>query len=193
MGIVIAVALAGLTGLASQVTRQDQELELASSPGSGIVVRSDVLGIWLPYSIFELANGATPVPEISTHEELQHVLERQKQKNLWYALTIRGHQVNGEFVDLTIVRRPYDDPHGIAEMVQVLDAVAGNPPRTPARDFSTASVHIIPDDSLNREPREVIAELLGHPSESIVEPPCLEPCEHPKWSSPAPDEMDDVP
>ena len=45
----------------------------------------------------------------------------------------------------------------------------------PRMDFSTASVHIIPDDSLNREPREVITELLGHPSESIVEPPCIEP------------------
>ncbi len=60
MGIVIAVGLVALTGLASQVTRQDQQLELASSPGSGIVVRSDVLALWLPRSMFELANGATP-------------------------------------------------------------------------------------------------------------------------------------
>ena len=150
MGIVIAVALAGLTGLASQVTRQDQELELASSPGSGIVVRSDVLGLWLPCSMFEVANDVTPLQEISSHRELQHVLERQKQKNLWYALTIRGHQVNGEFIDLTIIRKPYADLNGIPEMVQILDAVAGHPPRTPAMDFSTASVHIIPDDSLNR-------------------------------------------
>ncbi len=112
---------------------------------------------------------------MSTHQGLQDVLERQNQKNLWYALTIRGHQVNGEFIDLTIIRKAYDDPNGTPEMVQILKAVAGNPPRTPARDFSTASVHIIPDDSLIREPREVITELLGHPSESIVEPPCVEP------------------
>ncbi len=171
----IAVGIVALTGLASQVTRQDQQLELASSPGSGIVVRSDVLALWLPYSIFELANGATAVPEISTHRGLQHVLAQQNQKDLWYALTIRGHQVNGEFIDLTIIRKPYDDPNGTPEMVQILEAVAGNPPRTPDMDFSTASVHIIPDDSLNREPREVITELLGHPSESIVEPPCVEP------------------
>jgi hypothetical protein len=174
-GIVIAAGLVVLTGVASQVTRHDQQLELANGPGSGIVVRSDVLGLWLPYSMFELVNGATPVAEISTHQGLQHVLVQQNQKNLWYALTIRGHQVNGEFIDLTIIRKPYDDPNGTPEMVQILNTVAGNPPRTPAMDFSTASVHIIPDDLLNREPREVVAALLGHPSESIAEPPCFEP------------------
>ena len=52
-GIVIAVGLVALTGLASQVTRQDQQLELASSPGSGIVVRSDVFLLRLPRSMFE--------------------------------------------------------------------------------------------------------------------------------------------
>ena len=91
--------------------------------------------------MFELANGATPVPEISIHQELQHVLARQNQRNLWYAVTIRGHQVNGEFIDLTIIRKPYDDPNGIPEMVQILDAVAGNPPPTPARFLDRLGSH----------------------------------------------------
>ena len=146
-----------------------KQLEPADRPGSGIIVRSELLRLWLPQTLTELAKRQSQFRVVRTHEELQRFLELQDRKDLWYALTMRGHQVNGDFVDITFIRWPYDDPLHFPELLEILATAAGNPPRDPDADFSTASVHIIANDSLNREPREVIAELLGHPSEPVLD------------------------
>ncbi len=48
IGIVIAAGLTLLTRLATHVTRQDQELEPANFPGSGVNLHTDVVGLWFP-------------------------------------------------------------------------------------------------------------------------------------------------
>jgi hypothetical protein len=48
MVVMIAAGAVGLTGFAVQVSRQDPELASAGQPGAGIIVRSEVVRIWLP-------------------------------------------------------------------------------------------------------------------------------------------------
>jgi hypothetical protein len=154
MTIVIVAAVVGLTRFASHVTRQAQELTFADAPGAGNVIRTEVLHVWLPQTLFER----------SKHQSPQRSLELQGRENFWYAVTTRAHQVNGEFADVTFIRRPCDDPEHFPELLEFLAAAGGNPPIDPDANFSKAEVHIIAEKLPKRGPREVMAELLGHPS-----------------------------
>jgi hypothetical protein len=165
--IVFAAGVMGLAWLSCHVTRRDQGLEPDNSPGAGIAVRSEPIHLWLPRTLTELAQRQSQSRVVRTHEELRRFLELEGREDLWYALTARGHQVNGQFVDITVIRRPYDDAPHFPELLAILATVAGDPPRHPDADFSRASVHIIAEELLNSEPREVMAELLRHPSPSL--------------------------
>jgi hypothetical protein len=153
MAIVIVAAVIGLNGFASHVTRRAQEASSADGSGDGTVIHTEALHLWLPETLFSR----------TTHESLQQFLERPGQENIWYALTMRGHQVNGAFSDITIIRRPCNDPDHLPELLDILATAGGNPPSDPIVDFSTAAVHIIDEELAKREPSEVIAELLRHP------------------------------
>jgi hypothetical protein len=185
MGFVIAAGPMLLIRLASHVTRQAQEVEPANRPGSGVIVHTDVIGLWLPQTLIDLAKHLSPFPAPRTHQELQRFLERQNQKNLWYAVTIRGRQVSGALVDITLIRLPYNDPDHFPELLDILAAIAGNPPRDTTADFSTASVHILAGDSLKGEPREIIAEFLHDASQPVAEKRSPAPSEPAKPSCPA--------
>jgi hypothetical protein len=159
--IVIGGGSLGLTLFASHLARQDRVPEPDNHPGSGIIVRSEVLRLWLPQTLIELAKRQTLPSRIRTHEELQRTLECLCQRDVWYALTARAHKVNGERVDLTTIRWPYRDSRYFPELLDVLALAAGEPPSDPTPGFSDVSISVLPDDSLKREPREVMREVLG--------------------------------
>jgi hypothetical protein len=161
-GILVAAAI-GLIWIASHATRPRQELGSGESLGGGIVVRYELLDLWLPETVIELAREPFRAQAVGDHQDLKRLLELRNQQDLWYALTARGHQVNGGFVDLTVIRRPYHDPKCYSEFRAVLATAGGDPPREPDSDFSTASIHLIPAELATREPRGAIAELLGQP------------------------------
>jgi hypothetical protein len=159
--IVIGGGSLGLTIFACQLARQDRVPELENHPGSGIIVRSEVLRLWLPQTLIELAKRQTQPSRIRTHEELLRTLECLRQRDVWYALTARAHKVNGELVDLTTIRWPYRDSRYFPELLDVLALATGEPPSDPTPGFWNVSVSVLPDDSLTREPREVMREALG--------------------------------
>jgi hypothetical protein len=128
-----------------------------------------VLHLWLPETLIELASRQAQSPVVRDPGEMRRYLELREQECLWFALTTRGHQVNGEFVDMTVIRRPYQEPHLFPELRAMLAKAAGNPPRDPTAELSTASVHIMTEESWKREPREVIGELLAHLSPPVVQ------------------------
>jgi hypothetical protein len=70
-------------------------------------------------------------------------------------------------VDITIIRRPCNDPVHLSELLDILATAGGNPPGDSNLDFSKAAVHIIAEELAKREPGEVIDELLGHPSPGV--------------------------
>jgi len=162
MGTLVVAALMGLAGLSSRVVQPDRQDEENDRPGGGIVVRSEVLRLWLPEPLIVLAKRQSRAPVLRDHGELQRFLELDHQEDLWFALTIRGHQANGGFADITFIRRPYADSEYFPELLNVLAVAAGNPPDYPTvdlLDFSTASVHVIPTELCNHDPREAIADL----------------------------------
>jgi hypothetical protein len=157
MAIVFAAGVIGLARLSVHVARQAEKQDTADRPDAGIIVRTEVLSLWLPQTLIERAK----------HQSLQQFLKLPDQDDMWYAVTMRLHQVNGHFEDTTFIRRPCDDPNHMEELLQILATVAGNPPRSPVVDFREASVHCIPRELLKREPRKLMAELLGNPSPTV--------------------------
>jgi hypothetical protein len=162
IGILVAAAI-GLIRLASHATRPHQELGSDEPPGGGVVVRYEFVHLWLPETLIELAGEPSRARVVRDHQDLKRLLELRNQQDLWYGLTARGHQVNGGFVDLTVIRRPYHDPQYFSEFLAVLAAAGGDPPRDPVSDFSTASIRLIPAELAKREPCGAITELLSQP------------------------------
>jgi hypothetical protein len=153
----------GSTRLSFHVARQAHEPEPADQPGAGIIVHSELLRLWLPQELTDLSKRQPQSLVVRTHEEMQRLLETPDRRRLWYALTFRVRQLNGKVVDLTFIRRPHDDPRHFPEFLDILATAAGNPPRGPDADYSKASVSIIAQESSEREPRDVMAELLNGP------------------------------
>ena len=125
-----------------------------------VVVENGQVGS-VPQTLIELAKRQTLPSRIRTHEGLQRTLECLRQRDVWYALTVRAHKVNGERVDLTTIRWPYRDSRYFPELLDVLALAAGEPPSDPTPGFSNVSISVLPDDWLTREPREVMHAALG--------------------------------
>jgi hypothetical protein len=66
--------------------------------------------------------------------------------------------------DITVFRRLYTDVLAFAQFLDILATAAGNPPSDPDADFTNASIHMIPEDLLKGDPREVISEWLRQPA-----------------------------
>lgn len=169
MVFMIGAGMMGLTRFAFHVSKQGQNLAPADRPGAGIIVRSEVLRIWLHPTLIELATRQSQSEVIRTHEDLRRVLELRGQKNLWYAVTIRGHRVDGDFVDILFLRQPYTEPRLFPEFLEILATTVGNSAGATTDDFSTASVHILPEDLVKLELRDAIAELQSDPA-ALVNP-----------------------
>jgi hypothetical protein len=164
MVLVIAAATLALAQIGSDVSTPDENLASADLPDTGVIVRYELHRIWLPPTLMELAKTRSQSRTFSTFEDLKRILEHRGQQDVWYAVTLRGQQDDGDHVDLTFVRQPYHDRNRFPELQTILAAAAGNRPIDAAADSSTPSVHLLPETALKREPREVMAELLGYPN-----------------------------
>jgi hypothetical protein len=166
--IVLLVApLIGLSWLVSLGGRGG-EAEAGNCSGCGVIVREEVLCLWLPGTLCVAAERPNELARLRTHEELREWLRARNEEDLWYALTSRGHQVNGGSADRTVIRLPGHDPSLFEEFLAVLATAGGNPPRYPLVDFSTAIVRRIPDEIRDREPRDAMVDLLGLTSTPVV-------------------------
>jgi hypothetical protein len=162
--LTLGIGILGLARFASQVGTRNPRLAFDDRPDSGIFLRSEVLDIWLPQTFVELASHQARTGELRTHDELQRFLEVRGQGGLWYAVTIRGYQAEGRHEDLTEIRWPQQGARDFPEFLAILSALAEDQPTDPANQYSTASFHVLPQALIEREPREVMAELLCHPN-----------------------------
>ena len=154
--VVFLTTAIGLTQFDALAPRPSGALEFSDPPGSGVIVRSEVIHMWLPEILADPARQEFPALVARTHQELKKMLERGGQENLWYAISVRGHQANLGAADISFIRRPYCEPENFQELMDVLATVAGNPPCYPSADYSAAIVHIIPAGMSRREWLEVI-------------------------------------
>jgi hypothetical protein len=165
--VVLATALVataiGFSWLDTRVNRAGGRLEAVDRPGSGVNVRAQVLHVWLPQSMIDIARSNSASPIAQSHQELPTALERRVEENRWYALTTRGYQANGDVADIILIRRPDREPQHFQELEDILASLAsatGDPPRDPSSRYFGAKLHILPRELIEREPRAVIEELL---------------------------------
>ena len=115
--------------------------------GSGIVVRSEVVDLWLPGELIELADAPSPIAK--NHDDLRRVLDDRKLQALRYGLTIRGHQINGGYSDITYIRHPYDEPLHCQELLDILAEMSDTADRDVESKFPSARVHTVTEAFLN--------------------------------------------
>jgi hypothetical protein len=127
-------------------------------------VRTEVLRLWLPETLIDFEEHRSPSSAPPIHSELRAFLERRRQTHLWYAMTTRGHQVDGRLVDMTFIRRPYSDSQHFQEFLDVLATAAADPAQYPTMSYAGAEVHILPRELSEREPAEVVEELKSRSS-----------------------------
>jgi hypothetical protein len=149
--VLVAAAMAGAAWLTADSIRPEEGVESDAYPGAGMIVRSEALHLWLPDRIGELASHPDRLAILRDYEGFRRFLERRGQETVHFAVTYRAYQVNGGRTDITFVRRPYDEPSVFQELSAIL-AGAGEPDRG-------ASVHVVPEALLNREPSAMLAEM----------------------------------
>jgi hypothetical protein len=163
MVLVLTAGGLALTDFASDVDKRDQNLADGGQPEAGIIVRSEVLHIWLPPAFVEWATRQRSSGVMRTHEDLKRFLERRGQEKLWYAMTARAHQANGNSVDMAVVRQPYSEPNSFPEFLHILAVATENSSDEATDKLSSASVHVLPEESMKCEIRDVMAELQRNP------------------------------
>ena len=160
--VILTVALAaGSTWIDLSEARPGRGLEADDTPDSGYVVRIEVIDIWLPDILIDLARQPAGPCSAQSHQDLKTILERNGQQNLWFALTMRHYQINGGAGDLTYIRHPYSEPEHFQELRSVLAIAAGKPPLDPSRFGAGYAVHIVPKELTDREPREAVEQFLS--------------------------------
>jgi hypothetical protein len=103
---VIAGGAIGLTIFATHVSKQDQKHADTSMRGGGMVLRFEILRVWLPQALVELAKHEPPTGAITTYEDLRRLLELRGQENVWYAMNVRGITRTDSFLICRIFAGP---------------------------------------------------------------------------------------
>lgn len=159
MAILLTAAVVGLAEVDSLSAGRGPESEPPEPPGSGTVIDAEVLQVWIPETFAKVATRQPRSHVIRAHEDLRRSLDDLDERGLWYAVTIRGQQVNGAYVDMSFIRHPYDDPQHFQEAMLVLARASGTPGCEDAGCFSTASVRVISDELSRQGPAWLIARL----------------------------------
>ena len=149
-------AAIGLTQFGAMAPQSIAAPESSDPPGSGLIVCSEVIRLWVPESLVDPARHELPALAAQTHQELKKVLGRRGMENLRYAITVRTHQANHRTEDISYIRNPYRQPEYFPELMDVLTAVAESPSRDPSADHSAAIVHIVPAGMSEREWLEAV-------------------------------------
>jgi hypothetical protein len=143
----VAAFAIGLTSVDLGPARPIDATESTSTdpPGSGVIVRSEVLSLLVPEVMVDLAQSRFDVALAPASKQGKATLEGITKEDLWYAMTVRTYQVNGRSVDITYIRHPYSCPESPSqEFRDVLSKLAGKPPRHPIVDYSPATVKLVP-------------------------------------------------
>jgi hypothetical protein len=128
---------------AVQAPQLGREQEGDDRPGGGITIHNQVLELWLPQKLVDLAKREPGSVVVQTHPELQRILERQQDQEMVYAITIRAHQANGGAANITFLRCPYRERETLSEFRDIMATAAGSPPRTPMTDYSCTKILVM--------------------------------------------------
>jgi hypothetical protein len=171
MTAVMLGGIAGLIGLGSHVNTSDPDQGMEWHAGERDLIYSEIAALFVPAKLIELAHDPSVDADMESDEAIRLCLGRRGLEKAWYLVVARGFQVNGELVEMTAYTLPYEMPAKRREFRQVLETLAGKPPRDHLVDYSTARVRIIPPGLESAEPREVIEAMPIGPTQSEPESP----------------------
>lgn len=156
-GAVVTAIAVGFPRPAAQAPRPGREGESEDRPGSGMTVYSQVLHIWLPEPLADMAKGQSPPGVPQSHHELRQALQREGYQDLWYAYAVRLLQDNGATSEILFIRHPYSESERFQDFLDILATAAGKPPRYLAADYVDAKLHVMPGSMSSRQFLETIA------------------------------------
>ncbi len=142
--------MAGAIGL----IRLARHVMTAESPSNGgIVVRNEVISLWMHPALFDLAQRPCESAACRSREGFRRYAGARGLEKAWYVITAKGFQINGETMVVSTIRRPYDMSEPFySEFPGILAIAAGKAPRDPMTDFTKAKVGIIPSRFLDADP-----------------------------------------
>jgi hypothetical protein len=101
----LAVAAAGAVSLA----RLAYHVTTPGSEGNGgIIVRSEVVSLWLHPALFDLTQQPADVAACQSLDGFRRYAEQRGLQKAWYAITARSFQINGQIAVHSTIRRPYE-------------------------------------------------------------------------------------
>lgn len=153
--VVALIVIVGGSGQPSGPTQGEECVEVHT--GSGTITHSEVIHLWLPESVWELASPQAPI--LRDPHDLRRYLQRLSRQDLRYAVTIRGHQGNGDYFDIHFIRTPCDYLVHFQELLNVLADVSVIPGHETAANFPGASTHVVSEEILRRKPSAILKEL----------------------------------
>jgi hypothetical protein len=157
LGLIGALAI-GSTWLDARASRPSRAVVGNEPHGTGIIVGNQVIRLWLPENLLEMAVHQHEPWQRRVQADLRAVLDRRGQDRLWYGLTIRTRQADGRSVEITFFRRPCcTSSERFAEFLDVLATAAGNPPDK----YAGAEVRVLPGDLPAPQGRQVVEQLVS--------------------------------
>jgi hypothetical protein len=120
VAIAIAVIVLSDLGEGTPAERPDDEPATAA-PGSGIIIRSEIVGLWLPALMSDLLERGASSASFESHEALKQFLAACGRTELWYSTTVRSHRADGGTFDCSFVRVPYLEPDSFPEFLSILE------------------------------------------------------------------------
>jgi hypothetical protein len=160
LGIVVVAGVFGLIRFAGHIAQQDQAHSSADSLAFVSVDHYEVVRIWVPAPLVELARSPARSVVTRSHADLRRFLENSHEQALWYAFTNRMYQRDGSYSDCTYLRHPYDDPVLLPELAHLLAGVHNRPPEWEIGVYAHTSFGVVPDQLVKREWRLVVGQLL---------------------------------
>jgi hypothetical protein len=162
IGVLCVGAAIGLMRLSSALPRPRASAEYIGPPGSGTTVRTELVDIWLPRELYELARRRAE-NRLTLSDDTVWALEwtQQRDKHLWYALSDRLYQVDGRVAEVTTIYTPDRYSWQPDRLPELVAAIAAELPHDTNSQRLQAKLHIIPEALLSLEPRVAMAAVLA--------------------------------
>src|SRR5262249_51717794 len=129
--------------------------------GTGVDERSEIVEIWLPKALYDLVNDEPELHTVRSGAELRSRLKANGSAPVWIAFRVRHFSRDGRSTDIRHFNYPCDESGPVfRQCLDLVATAAGKPPHYPLVDFSAAKVGIIPDPLMQRNPRDVLDELM---------------------------------
>jgi hypothetical protein len=160
IAILLAAAIAALTHLSSYAQPPEPDDDFPGSPGSGLIIRSEITRLLVPGRLLELARQDTGHSSIERAIDLQRRLKAQGLEDLWYVVTRNTLMANGGTMDLSFIRYPAREPVHFREFQEDLALLAPDAARAPSDEERPVSIERIPDEIAKGDPHAAVDRLL---------------------------------